>query len=129
MAGACATQSRAAIHVVEEGSGRLHRDDELHVAPPQSQLETTRQLFDSGRADLAPAHERVDVIQRSQDGARVDFAQSPMSTVLVAMTVPFGASVGSLHVIAVSPARAAPLPSMNVVALAFWIVASLPGGF
>ena len=43
--------------------------------------------------------------------------QPPINTVPVAMTVPMGASAGSLQVIATSPLRAAGLPPICTVAL------------
>jgi hypothetical protein len=51
-----------------------------------------------------------------------------MSTVLTATTVPIGSGAGSLHVSAMSPARAAGFPLIITVALPLMIVALLVGG-
>src|SRR4051794_24198428 len=51
-----------------------------------------------------------------------------MLTVPAATTLPSGASAGSLHVIAVSPLRAACLPPIFTVALPICMVALLAGG-
>ena len=53
----------------------------------------------------------------------------PMNTVLDAITVPFGASAGSLHVMAGSPILAAGLSSRNTVELPSCTVALLAGDF
>ncbi len=69
----------------------------------------------------------VRIMPRS--GAGDNDAHQPMNTVPDAITVPFGASAGSLHVMAGSPILAAGLSSRNTVALPSWTVALLAGDF